>query len=187
MDAARRTSAFNNAVAVGSPVAGTMIADLYDRVERLEKLFTNGHFANMDPVTLQRVIEMMLDTGEADEKTEGVLPDLPHEARKSLFRTLGPLVLAAVMCACDFGRGLAACHCAGCHETFTGPRAFDLHQRMTASGSVCLQPRYQRNRKGSFVFEARRLRNGVQVWGQRVRNRRFPAPQRDSEAFPPAA
>jgi hypothetical protein len=33
--------------------------------------------------------------------------------------------------------GLARSHCGGCHETFAGIRAFDLHQ---VGGNPCLDP-----------------------------------------------
>lgn len=34
-------------------------------------------------------------------------------------------------------RGLSVAHCAGCHETFSGPHAFDTHKRLKS----CRKPR----------------------------------------------
>ena len=39
-------------------------------------------------------------------------------------------------------RGVNACHCGGCHRTFSGPTLFDLHRsaRGTADHGTCLDP-----------------------------------------------
>lgn len=70
-------------------------------------------------------------------------------------------------CSCNFGAGASVCHCAACHETFTAVTAFDLHQRLDASGrNVCLVPAYSRNKKGVLVFKVVRLTPDVcPVWG----------------------
>lgn len=56
------------------------------------------------------------------------------------------------MCDCDFGKGLGTCHCAGCHETFVGIRAFDLHQRLRDGGVKCLAPAELRRKDGTPVL-----------------------------------
>lgn len=40
--------------------------------------------------------------------------------------------------------GLIACHCSGCHETFTGLSAFDIHR----VGGQCCDPAAIVNKKG---------------------------------------
>lgn len=37
--------------------------------------------------------------------------------------------------------GLTRCHCAGCHVTFSGQQAFNLHRRGSADRRECLLPR----------------------------------------------
>lgn len=64
---------------------------------------------------------------------------------------------------CAEPRG-AACHCAGCHLTFTALTPFDRHQRIDQGQNVCLDPRYLRDRRGKLVF--REVRPGV--WGENV-------------------
>lgn len=36
--------------------------------------------------------------------------------------------------------GLRACHCAGCHQTFSGPYLFDGHRAPRGEHGVCLDP-----------------------------------------------
>jgi hypothetical protein len=53
-------------------------------------------------------------------------------------------------------------HCGGCHLTFSGLRAFDLHQRIENGRSVCLSPLAL---KPPLVARPDR-RTGEPVWGQ---------------------
>jgi hypothetical protein len=53
-------------------------------------------------------------------------------------------------------------HCSKCHETFTTPDAFDLHQTLIRGGKViCHNPATLRREDGSPVF----LRVG-DTWGK---------------------
>jgi hypothetical protein len=36
--------------------------------------------------------------------------------------------------------GLSRCHCSGCHRTFGGVRAFDLHRRPRGRHGSCVDP-----------------------------------------------
>ena len=71
------------------------------------------------------------------------------------------------VCSCDFGKGLATCHCAACHETFTAVGPFDRHQRHGGpAGTVCLDPATATRRDGRPVFAAyRKTPGGRPVWG----------------------
>ena len=46
----------------------------------------------------------------------------------------------------------AACHCGGCHLTFTSLSAFDRHQRWIGGQLTCLDPEYIFSSKGKPVF-----------------------------------
>ena len=55
-----------------------------------------------------------------------------------------------------------ACHCAGCHETFTGISAFDAHRR----DGKCHDPATLTNSKGRPVGLVRRQdASGCLMWG----------------------
>jgi len=71
-------------------------------------------------------------------------------------------------CACDFGHGLRTCHCAACHETFTGVTAFDAHHVENEDGvTVCLDPATALKPDGSLKFAAIRLTPEASlVWGR---------------------
>lgn len=67
----------------------------------------------------------------------------------------------------DESKPSATCHCAGCHQTFSGVSSFDLHQRLDDGKVVCLSPAYARNQKGSLIFASvRRTPDGKPVWGR---------------------
>jgi hypothetical protein len=64
--------------------------------------------------------------------------------------------------------GLSACHCAACHRTFTGIRAFDIHR----TGGHCNDPVTLVNRNGAprLVPAARQHWTG---WGEPGQDTRF--------------
>jgi hypothetical protein len=89
-------------------------------------------------------------------------------------------------CACSF-TGSSACHCAGCHSTFSSVTAFDLHQRLDDDkGNVCLAPAYARDRKGRLMFKVVRAPGGNSVWGRNAENTAFPPARQESEPLSPA-
>ena len=60
-------------------------------------------------------------------------------------------------CTCDFGKGLAVCHCAACCKTFTSSSAFAMHQRIPREGDgwglvECLDPETAVTRSGKQMF-----------------------------------
>lgn len=65
-------------------------------------------------------------------------------------------------CRCSFPPGLSVCHCARCHRSFTSSSAFDLHQRLTEDGLVCLDPADLKRKDGHTPVFA--LYKGL--WGQ---------------------
>ena len=72
-------------------------------------------------------------------------------------------------CMHDFGGGLATCHCASCHQTFTSITAFDKHQKLTGEwGKVeCLEPETMRKRNGDPVLiPYRETPGGYPIWGK---------------------
>lgn len=73
--------------------------------------------------------------------------------------------MTCVQQGCPEPRG-NACHCAGCHETFSSVTPFDLHQRLDGGKVTCLSPAYHRDRKGQLVFA--QVRPGV--WGRPGQN-----------------
>lgn len=71
-------------------------------------------------------------------------------------------------CTCDFGRGLAVCHCAGCCRTFTGEESFTRHQVVDEEGrTICRDPEDVQTLKGKPVFAVyRRTPDGQPVYGR---------------------
>lgn len=63
----------------------------------------------------------------------------PDDHQKSLNRVLRlkklPLLTRCSGCA-NTWTGALVCHCASCHRTFTGIRAFDIHR----TGGICNDP-----------------------------------------------
>ena len=79
--------------------------------------------------------------------------------------------MANITCpTCHFPRPPASAHCAGCHRTFGGDTAFDMHRRQEGSRRVCADPLELTNEHGLARLV---LKNGV--W-------RTPAPEFDQAA-----
>ena len=76
------------------------------------------------------------------------------------------------MCACDFGKGLKTCHCAGCCFTFTSPSAFAMHQRIPKAADgwgivECTDPSAEVKRNGDPVYTSYGTTpEGKPIWGQ---------------------
>lgn len=72
--------------------------------------------------------------------------------------------------ACPTLKGEALHHCAGCHETFGGERAFEMHRHNFA----CIDPAMIRTKAGEPRLELKSRRDGQQVWGRILRQRPVP-------------
>jgi len=74
------------------------------------------------------------------------------------------MTTAPFRCACGAQwTGMNVCHCAGCHRTFTGIRAFDRHQRVVdPPASCCLDPALIRRRDGTPALQP----NSKGWWGE---------------------
>jgi hypothetical protein len=75
--------------------------------------------------------------------------------------------------------GLAEAHCAACCQHFTSDSAFDMHQRLTKTGSKCLPP--------SAVGLVIKKRTSGDLWGRpgpdsaSLQRRRGPQTDADAE------
>jgi hypothetical protein len=62
-------------------------------------------------------------------------------------------------------QGSQACHCAGCHRTFSSLRAFDTHRRDAGDRRECVDPAGVLTKEGGSAFTYKTDKLGALAWG----------------------